>query len=163
MDLALDRWTDFNVAMVGATAALAGLVIVAASVNVADIVKSRSLTARLAAVIANLVVALAGCAIALIPDVSGQGFGIALMVLAVGSVAFHAHAVREINAGTSSAGWLRPLQAGVGFLSPVGFVLGGVLVMVGNPAGMTAFAVAAIVAIMYTLGISWIALIEVLR
>jgi hypothetical protein len=37
----LEGWTDFNVAMVGATGALAGLVIVAASVNIGDSVKAR--------------------------------------------------------------------------------------------------------------------------
>ena len=59
----LEAWSEFNVAMVGATAALAGLVIVAASVNIGDIIKSVSLTARLAAGIAGLVLALAGSAI----------------------------------------------------------------------------------------------------
>ena len=82
MDLGLERWTDFNVALVGATAALAGLVIVAASVNVAEIVKSSSLTARLAAAIANLMVALTGAAIGLMPDVAGHGYGITLVLLA---------------------------------------------------------------------------------
>ena len=38
----LELWSEFNVALVGATAALAGLVIVASSVNIAEIVKSRS-------------------------------------------------------------------------------------------------------------------------
>lgn len=36
----LEAWHDFNVAMAGATAALAGLVIVAASVNIDKIVKA---------------------------------------------------------------------------------------------------------------------------
>ena len=49
----LDAWSEFNVAMVGATAALAGLVIVASSVNIAEIIKSATLTARLAAAIAR--------------------------------------------------------------------------------------------------------------
>src|SRR5687767_3657682 len=51
----IEAWSEFNVAMVGATAALAGLVIVAASVNIAEIIKEASLTARLAAGIAGLV------------------------------------------------------------------------------------------------------------
>ena len=41
----IEQWSEFNVAMAGATAALAGLVIVAASVNIGEIVKSRTLTA----------------------------------------------------------------------------------------------------------------------
>ena len=53
-----ELWSEFNVAMVGATAALAGLVIVASSVNIGEIIKARSLTARLGAGIAALVLAI---------------------------------------------------------------------------------------------------------
>ena len=36
-----ELWAEFNVAMVGATAALAGLVIVASSVNIGEIIKAK--------------------------------------------------------------------------------------------------------------------------
>ena len=42
---ALAEWSEFNVAMAGASAALAGLVIVAASVNIDKIIRARTLTA----------------------------------------------------------------------------------------------------------------------
>jgi len=57
MSEALEAWTDFNVAMVGATAALAGLLIVAMSVNIGEIMKSVTLPPRAAASIAALVMA----------------------------------------------------------------------------------------------------------
>lgn len=163
MDLVLERWTDFNVAMVGATAALVGLVIVAVSVNVSDVVKSRSLTARLAAVIATLVVALAGSAIALIPDVASHGYGLCVALLGAVSMVFHAHAVRQIYATPARSNWLQHLQALVGALAPLAFMLGGLLLIAGNPAGLLTIACASILAIAYTVGIAWIALIEVLR
>lgn len=72
-----ESWSEFNVAMAGATAALAGLVIVAASVNIAEIVKSRTLTARLLAGIAALLLALAVSALGLIPGIDGPWFGVA--------------------------------------------------------------------------------------
>ena len=62
MPEALEVWTDFNVAMVGATAALAGLLIVAVSVNLKSIITSVALTARVAAALSMLVVALAASA-----------------------------------------------------------------------------------------------------
>ncbi len=164
MDLGLERWTDFNVALVGATAALAGLVIVAASVNVAEIVKSSSLTARLAAAIANLMVALTSAAVGLMPDVAGHGYGITLVLLAAGAIAFHIHAVRQIySTPTPQIGVLKHAQAVLGFVPPLGFAVGGVLVIAGDPFGLAAFALASILAVGYTLGISWVALIEVLR
>lgn len=162
MDLGLEGWSDFNVAMVGATAALAGLVIVAASVNVEAIIKSLSLTARLATVIANLMVALAGSAIALMPGVDGRGYGVAVLLLGGCSLGFHVHAVRRIRA-ESSNGRLQQAQVLSGFVAPLGFLVGGALVLAGSPSGVVWFGCASIVAIAYTLGISWIVLIEVLR
>ena len=162
MDLGLEGWSDFNVAMVGATAALAGLVIVAASVNVEAIIKSLSLTARLATVIANLMVALAGSAIALMPGVNGAGYGVIVVLLAVCALAFHVHAVRRIRADSVNNA-LQHAQVLSGFLAPVGFLVGGVLVLAGSPSGLLWFGCASIVAVAYTLVISWIVLIEVLR
>ena len=78
----IEAWSEFNVAMVGATAALAGLVIVAASVNIGDIIKEASLTARLAAGISGLVLALIGSAIGLIPEVGLLPYGVAMVLLA---------------------------------------------------------------------------------
>ena len=63
-------WGDFHVAMVGATAALAGLVIVAASVNIGEIVKAPALTARLGSAIAGLVLAPVVSALGRLPGVS---------------------------------------------------------------------------------------------
>jgi hypothetical protein len=80
----LELWSEFNVAMVGATAALAGLVIVASSVNIAEIVKTRSLTARLAAGIAALVLAIVASGLGLIPGISAVWFGTLLIVAAAG-------------------------------------------------------------------------------
>lgn len=74
-------WSDFNVAMTGATAALAGLVIVAASVNIAQIVGAQSLTSRLGGGIANLVLALTASAIGLIPDITPGAYGVTVLVL----------------------------------------------------------------------------------
>lgn len=66
---AVAQWSDFNVAMVGASAALAGLVIVAASVNIRKIVEATTLTSRLAAAISALVLALVVSAVGLMPDI----------------------------------------------------------------------------------------------
>ena len=79
----IEQWSEFNVAMAGATAALAGLVIVAASVNIGEIVKSRTLTARLLAGIAALVLALTVSALGLVPRIDGVWLGTLTLVSAL--------------------------------------------------------------------------------
>ncbi|OZB80804.1 MAG: hypothetical protein B7X41_17465, partial [Microbacterium sp. 14-71-5] len=78
---ALEAWSEFHVAMLGATAALAGLVIVAASVNIGKIVAAKALTARLAAALAGLVLAILASGLALIPHIGGGWFGALVLII----------------------------------------------------------------------------------
>lgn len=157
------RWSDFNVAIVGATAALAGLVIVAASVNIGKIIKEASLTARLAAGIAGLVLALAGSAVGLIPDLGPLAYGVTMVLLALGAGAFQVQASRRIFQNRHPANRLRWGKAAVGFVAPLAYVVGGALLAGGREQGLAWFAVGSIVAIVTALVVSWIVLVEVLR
>ncbi|WP_127818836.1 hypothetical protein [Microbacterium sp. CPCC 204701] len=159
----VDAWSEFNVAMVGATAALAGLVIVAASVNIGDIIKEASLTARLAAGIAGLVLALAGSAIGLIPDLGRPAYGIAMILLALGAGAFQVQASRHIFQNRHPQNRLRWGKAAVGFIAPLAYLVGGWLLAAGEGQGLVWFAVGSITAIVAALLVSWIVLVEVLR
>jgi hypothetical protein len=159
----LEAWSEFNVAMVGGTAALAGLVIVAASVNIGDIIKAESLTARLAAGIAGLVLALAGSAVGLIPGIGAVPYGVTMIVLALGASIFPVQATRRIFENRHPANRMRAGKSVVGFVAPLSYAIGGVLLAAGQPAGLLAFAVGSILAIMAALLISWIVLVEVLR
>jgi hypothetical protein len=58
MDMLPEGWGEFGVAAAGATAALAGLLIVAISVNVKEILASRVLVHGARATIASLVLAI---------------------------------------------------------------------------------------------------------
>lgn len=159
----IEAWSEFNVAIVGATAALAGLVIVAASVNIGDIIKEASLTARLAAGIAGLVLALAGSAIGLIPDLGLVAYGIAMILLAVAAGAFQVQASRRIFQNRDPENRLRWGKAAVGFIAPLAYLAGGALLAAGQGQGLLWFAVGSIVAIVTALIVSWIVLVEVLR
>ncbi|MBW9112005.1 hypothetical protein [Microbacterium ureisolvens] len=159
----IETWSEFNVAMVGATAALAGLVIVAASVNIGYIIKEASLTARLAAGISGLVLALIGSAIGLIPDVGPVPYGVAMIVIAVGAGVFQVQATRRIFENRHPANRMRWLKSAVGFLAPLAYLVGGALLAGGQPVGLVWFAVGSIAAIVAALLVSWIVLVEVLR
>jgi hypothetical protein len=160
---ALEGWSEFNVAMAGATAALAGLVIVAASVNIGEIVKTTMLTARLASGIAGLVLAIIGSAIGLIPGIAPVAYGLAMIAFALVATVFAIDATRQIYANRHPQNRLRAGKSAVSFLAPAIYVVGGVLLVIGEPGGLVAFAIGAIAAIVAGLLISWIALVEVLR
>jgi hypothetical protein len=161
---AISAWSEFHVAMVGAAATLAGLVIVAASVNIAAVVKAPSLTSRLAAGITNLVLPLVVSAVGLIPELDAAAFGITAIVAALLASVFQTVAARRIFENRHPDNRLRTLKAAVGFAAPAAYVLGGVLLLLtGSSAGLLAFAIGSILAIAAALLVSWVALVEVLR
>ncbi|MCT9820984.1 hypothetical protein N3K63_11905 [Microbacterium sp. W1N] len=160
---ALESWHEFDVAMLGATAALAGLVIVAASVNIEVIIKAPALTARLASAIAGLVLAIVVCAVGLIPGLDAVTFGVIVIVAAALTAAFAVDASVRIFQNRHPANRLRAGKAAVSFLTPVVYLVGGVLLASGSTSGLVWLAAGAIAAIVAALFVSWVVLVEVLR
>lgn len=156
-------WSEFNVAMAGATAALAGLVIVAASVNVEKIIASQTLTARLAAAIAALVLALVACAIGLVPGVQAIWYGAVIIVGTVIAGIFQVHASRVIARDPEPAQTARFAKSTLGFLPIAAYLGAGALMVFSHPSGLLLAAVGCLAAIVSAILISWIALVEVLR
>jgi hypothetical protein len=74
-------WDSFFVANAGAAAALAGLLFVGVSINVAYIVKSRRLSGRALEAFTLLTSLLVINALGLVPAISTTGLGIALLVV----------------------------------------------------------------------------------
>ncbi|MFZ3492445.1 hypothetical protein ACODT5_04245 [Streptomyces sp. 5.8] len=163
MEEYLEGWSDFNVAMMGATAALAGLVIVAASVNIAEVAKAPALASRLAGGIAGLVLALSGSAVGLVPQVSAVAYGSAMAVLAVGAGFLQGQAARRIYENPHPGNQMKLGKSAVGFVAPSAYLVGAALLVTGSSQGVAWFAAGAVVAIITALVISWIALVEVLR
>ncbi len=159
----LELWKDFNVAMIGATAALAGLVIVAASVNIAEIIKASTITARLGAAIAALVLAITVTGAGLIPVISPAWLGAIILVGTVLAGAFQVHATSKIMSDTSPHARARFLKSALGFLPLGAYAVAGVLLLFAVPGGMIASAVGTLTAIVSAIGVSWVALVEVLR
>jgi hypothetical protein len=161
--MTLEDWTDFDVAMAGATAALAGLVIVAASVNIGDIIKAESLTARLASAIATLVLAITVSALGLIPGITATWYGIVVLLGVVIAAVFQISATIRIVQNRHPENRMRALKALLGFLPLAAYTVGGALLLGGSGAGLIMFAVGSILAIIVALIVSWIVLVEVLR
>lgn len=160
---ALGEWSDFNVAMAGASAALAGLVIVAASVNIDKIIGAGTLTARLGAAIAALVLALVASALGLVPRLDLTWYGIILLVCAVAAGMFAAHAMRVLLRDTDPEQRGRGTKAVLGFLPVAGYLAAGVALIAGSPVGLVLTAVGCLLAVVAAIVMSWVVLVEVLR
>ncbi|WP_322411597.1 hypothetical protein [Microbacterium invictum] len=161
----LAAWSDFNVAIVGATAALAGLVIVAASVNIREVIQARSVTARLGAGIVALVVALSIAAIGVIPALDVVAYGAIILALTAVGAVFPWHAARVILRTPPPSDDTRPpvIKAVIGFVPIAAYAVAGIAMLLGHPWGLYAAAAAALLTIASALLVSWIALVEVLR
>jgi hypothetical protein len=161
---ALEGWTDFNVAMVGATAALAGLIIVAMSVNISTIMTSATLPARAATSIATLVLAIVAGAFGLIPGQGTFAYGVEVLVATLIAGVFQAHAINVIMKQTSNRAGYRLLQSLAGLLPLAAFLTGSVLVVAGAAsAGLVALAFGSVLAVISAIIIAWVVLVEVLR
>lgn len=160
------EWSDFNVAVAGAGAALGGLLIVALSVNIRQIAESRGLAARAGASIATLILGVAVSCAALIPGQVAWGYG--LQVLG-GTAVCAVVAVRSsvaVRADARATGYGRYVIERIAvFTLPLLFDLaGGVLLLGLRPTvGLVLVATATILAIVTTVLFSWVALVEVLR
>jgi hypothetical protein len=164
MPEALKVWTDFNVAMVGATAALAGLLIVAMSVNLKSIVTSVALTARVAAALSMLVVALAASALGLAPEQPIWAYGLEVLAATAVGAFFELQAIREIHHQPIFSRTQRFTKSLAGTTPVVAYLVGSVLLIVGfGEAGLWFVAVGAILAIASAILHSWVVLVEVLR
>lgn len=163
MNEVIEVWKDFNVAMAGATAALAGLVIVAASVNIADIVKAPSLTARTAAGIGTLVLALVVSALGLVPVFSMPTLGIVALVATLLAGSLQVDSARRILTDPSPENRARWPKASLGFFPLVAYLVGEVLLIGGNGGGLGWLAAGSVLAIIGGLLVSWVVLVEILR
>ncbi len=156
----LQAWSEFGVAMAGATAALAGLLIVAISVNVEIIVASRALTARAAAAIGVLVLAcVAGCLV-LIPDATLWAFGVEVLAGTAVAWVLAGFAVARLSQDKYGN---RAVKGALSVIPTIVFTIGGVLLVSGAPGGMPTIAAACILSIVAAVVVSWVTLIEVRR
>ena len=167
MDGVFREWSEFNVAVAGAGAALGGLLIVALSVNIRQIAESRGLAARAGASIATLILGVVLSCAALIPGQVPWGYGVQVLAgtAVCGLVAVRsAVAIRRDSAATGYGRF--DAERIALFALPLVFDLaGGVLLVLGTTtaAGLVLVAVATILAIVTTVLFSWVALVEVLR
>lgn len=158
-------WANFFSAAASASAALAGLVFVAVSVNTQRIIKYPHLPARAAATIGALILILVCSMAALAPQPSralgGEVIVFALLswLLELWSMRLSFRVPREIPMPRHAA----LLYAVIGQVQTLPFIAGGILLITGSPRGYAWVAGGSIAVFVFSALSAWVLLIEVLR
>jgi modulator of FtsH protease len=162
---ALDAWGDFLAAQVGASAALAGLLFVGVSINLTKILGASSLTLRALLALVVLVVILLLSSLLLFPGQSRLAVG--LEILVVGGALWVAGNVVEVRIWRERAEGQTTKTLAVNLLlfevASISYVVGGVLVLADNPAGMTFVGIAILFSFMKAVIDAWVLLVEINR
>jgi hypothetical protein len=158
-------WTNFFLAAAGASAALAGLVIVATSVNLARILQYRHLPFRAGTTIATLILILVSSMVMLVPqrtsllgiEICIFGFICWLLEIRSSQLSNKARIERQRPRFESI------LEATLGQVQTIPFMIGGALIYASRPAGLY-WVAAGIIAIFIasTLNV-WVLTVEILR
>lgn len=158
-------WSNFFFAAAGASAALAGLVIVAVSVNIQQILKYSHLPVRAGATVATLVLILTSSMAGLIPQPLAD-LGIESLVLGIMVWLLHLASARK--ALVVGAEYHRPLHECVfeivaGQIQTLPFMVGGILLLRGHRAGLYWMAGGSIAIFIFSVMNVWVLLVEILR
>ncbi len=161
---AAERWTDFGVGVAGASAALAGLVFVAVSINLSEILKYRNLPGRAALTLTLFVTPLIVGVLLLVPGQPGAALGTELLVAGIWLGGFEL--VLNQRAGRSEKE--TPLTWVLVRLLPIivscgGLVLAGVTLLAQAGGGLYWLVPSVLAAIVFGLINAWVLLVEILR
>ncbi|CAN5160294.1 hypothetical protein BH09ACT6_BH09ACT6_10680 [soil metagenome] len=169
----LDAWHDLFVAAAGAAAALAGLIIVAMSVNIKEIIAIRSMPSRAGASIASLLLIVVVSIAALIPEQPAWVLGLETLVASLIVLFFTADAMMRMigERRASKPGdarrpiWGIALNALLGALQVLPFTIGGICLVAGAGVGVGLAWIAAGILFVFIGAVlnAWVMLVEILR
>jgi modulator of FtsH protease len=159
----LDTWHDFLSTQAAAGAALAGLVFVAISMNLARVLSSRAVSGRaveaLLLLLSLLIVGLLG----LIPEQSTMALGIELIVFGLVMTV----SLVRIGSGAASVGGATRgqyvMRLCLGQLASLPIIIAGISFITGDGGGLYWVALSTIVAVLAGMIGAWVLLVEILR
>ena len=158
-------WANFFIAAAGASAALAGLAIVAISVNLTRILEFPHLPARAAATVGRLILILVCSMAALIPQPL-QPMGLEIVIFGVAGWFLEIRSNRQaIRAQAESR---RPrfeslLESVAGEVQLLPFLVGGILLIAARPSGYFCIAAGVLAVFIFSTLNVWVLLVEILR
>jgi hypothetical protein len=159
------EWINFFIAGAGASAALAGLVMVSVSVNIQKILKHSHLPAYAGATISTLVLVLVSSMAGLI-DQETTMFGFEIFFFAMGCWSVQLwFAYKTLSVGLAKQ---RPLNESIlhvvsGQVQTVPFIIGGVLLFTSQSGGLYWIASGILAVFIFSILHAWVLLVEILR
>ena len=153
-------WTAFFAAQVGASAALSGLVIVAISINLKQILETPQLPARAAEALVMLVGSMVLSSIALMPASPATPGTACLLVAAAlwtACVGIQTRAYRDSRMGPFA------FRVALGQLTAIPMIIGSGLLMAGAATGFFWLAAGTLLAVVTGVLATWVLLVEILR
>ena len=160
----MGQWSGFFAAELGASAALAGLVIVAISINIARILADPTLPGRAGETLIAPCGVLIACSFALVPDQAGWLLGGEIAVTGAVMALIQAFILSGVlRSGTKIAHGYIAGRAVLASLSCVPFIVAGLLLWAGQPQALYWMVPGVIVSLIATVLNAWVLLIEILR
>ncbi len=157
-------WGNFFVAEVGASAALAGLMAVAISINLARILAFPQLPPRAAEALMMLTGALILASFGLIPGQPMRVFGAEVVVIGLVMMAVTIYnQMRSIPQAEGLTLFKKNMRAVVSAAATIPPVVAGILLMIGFESGLYWLAAGILISLAAGVWSAWVLLIEILR
>jgi hypothetical protein len=155
-------WTDLFVATAGASAALTGLVFVAVSINIQQILRFPGLPERAMETLTLLMGAVVVSIVALIPNQGATALGVELLVIGAGLIAAVTVLSGRSLAANPRRSWRleRLISA---YLGTVPFAIGGVSLLAETGGGLYWVVGGVLGALISAVINAWVLLVEILR
>jgi modulator of FtsH protease len=155
------EWSDLFVATAGASAALAGLLFVAVSINLERILGSQGLSERARETVLLLVAVLVVSIVGLIPDQGRGALGAELFVVAA-ALGFAVLKPLEAPPPDAPRYWAST-RWGLRIAATVPLLIGAASVMIGDGGGLYWVAAGIVFAVLAAVANAWVLLVEILR
>jgi hypothetical protein len=158
------EWADLFVATAGASAALAGLVFVAVSINLERILSFRGLPERALETLLFLISVLLISVVALVPGQSHVALGVELLVvsLAIDAIVLRQPTIQVEDGEVMRRSW-RVARWTLRVVAIAPFLIGAVSVLVEGGGGLYWLVAGIVLAIMASVANAWVLLVEILR
>ena len=158
------EWTDLFVASAGASAALAGLVFVAVSINLERILAFRGLPERALETLLFLVSALLISIVALVPGQSHVALGVELLVisLVIDAIVMRQPTIQVEEGEVMRRSW-RVSRWTLRLVATVPFLIGAVSLIAQAGGGLYWLVAGVVLAIAAAVSNAWVLLVEILR